>query len=476
MMDNQLRQEQTLRQTYNLTPQQLAYFRLLEMNDVQLEQEVHRQLEENPALGVDNSEAPENTFTETATDLQRADYRDDDMPSYLANSKSSMIESTSSVAEKTLQEHLKEQYALTPLAAEQPDLTPLADFIIDSIDPNGYLHRSPAALADDMAIICGILYPTVDVEHVISAIRQLDPAGVAASSLQESLLLQAQRLENEPDMRDIVLKILTDGFDDLAGHRYDSLASKTRCDKATLRSALDFIRRLNPKPGASFASSGSAISGNADDTITPDFEIEVNDGVVSVSMPSRIPSLVVESSFAPDDSSTKRRDATNTWIRRQREEADNFIYAISQRRKTMLDIMKAIINRQKAFFTGDEAGQTSALRPMVLKDLSNATGYDISTISRALQGKYAETPWGIFPLRYFFNEAVAAGNEDDGVAQSAAMEALRSVIEGENPQKPLSDLAITKILNEQGLNVARRTVAKYRDRMGIPPARERRQI
>ena len=476
MMNNQLRQEQTLRQTYNLTPQQLTFFRLLEMNDVQLEQEIHHQLDENPALGVDSSEAPENTFAETAADLQRADYRADDMPSYLAKSNSAMIENTSALTEKTLQEHLKEQYITGRLALEEPDLTPLADFIIDSIDPNGYLHRSPEALVDDMAIINGIEYSTEDVALVISAIQQLDPAGVAASSLRESLILQAERLENDPGMRNTVLKILTDGFDDLAGHRYDRLAAKTRCDKDTLRAALDIIRRLNPKPGAAFASSGSAISGNIDDTITPDFEIDVNDGVVTLSMPSRIPKLIVESSFTPDESAAKRRDATNTWIRRQREDAGNFIQAISQRRKTMMDIMKAIINRQKAFFTGDNAGQTSALRPMVLKDLSSATGYDISTISRALQGKYAETPWGIFPVKYFFNEAVAASDEDDGVAQSAAMEALRSVVEGENPQKPLSDQAITEILNQQGLNVARRTVAKYRERMGIPPGRERRQI
>ena len=476
-MKTSIHTEQALRQTQTLTPQQVAYIRLLEMNDAMFEQEVATKLEEFPALGIDENEiAPSQAEEETDDEIPHGYYPSQEIRRRSGSEKNTdFIFTNAHTQETTLQDHLKEQYALTPFSIEHPELNPVADFVIDSLDSNGYLFRSVDAMADDMAILYPTSFPAKAFEEVISVIQGLDPAGVAASNLQQCLILQAERLDND-DIRSTVLKILKNGFDLLVDHRYDDLASKVKVDKETLAKALKTIRSFNPKPGASFAHGGNALSGTVDETISPDFVISVDEyNRIVVTMPSHIPNLVIEEKFTEAYKDTKSREAIS-WINRQRQDASSFIEVVKMRRNTLMDVMLAITSFQRDFFIGPNAGEISALRPMILEDIATMTQYDISTISRAVKDKYVQTQWEILPLKFFFSEGVGGNNQENAVAQSVVIDAMKKIIEGENPQKPLSDEAISNILKQQGYNVARRTVAKYRDLEGILPARLRRQL
>jgi len=486
-----LSQQQQLRQ--RLVPAQVRFGRLLEMSSPEFEDEVHRTLDENPALAIaDSPEADPHDagddFNESARELQQADYAPDDVPDYgpgdsdsygsgdipayrLRDTASHTAERYESVAAADPAggaESLMEQLADIDMP-DSPDRETAA-YIIGSLDANGYLTRTPAEIADDMAFGQGIDVNRADVERVLGLLRRtLEPAGIAATDLRDCLLLQLRRMEPSVESR-TAAEILERHFDLFAKKHYDRLAPALDIPAEAVDSALRLIRSLNPKPGSLLeqASAHDRLS-----YIVPDFTVETDsDGHATVSLNGHVPELSVEESFAIADDSPEaarlRPDAL-AFIRSRRDEAAEFISMTRMRGLTLMAVMEAIVQLQAPFFADYDR---ASIRPMVLRDVQRLTGLDLSVISRATATKYVATPRGTFPLKMFFNESVGEG--DDAASQHAVMEALKNIISAEDPRRPLSDARLTELLAARGLTVARRTVAKYRERLGIPVARLRK--
>lgn len=468
--------EQRLQQT--LSPLQVRYFRMLEMSDAGMEEEVRRALDENPALEVADNHDPDEAeaFHETPEEMQLADYRtEDDIPATLtlrhhggSFGDGSYREPMAVSPENSLMESLQEQLALAGLSETDEAI---GQYIIGNIDNNGYLTRDPDVMADDLAMTQGVDIDAAHVRRVLEAVRRLDPAGVGAVDLRDCLLLQLRRKERSPRIDDAI-RIVRDYFDLFSKKHYDRIMAATGMSRERLRLAEETIRSLNPKPG-------SEISGGEDDRlrhVSPDFAVDVTpDGQLSVALLSNIPELAVEKTFAEDTPLAARtgRDAgsAGTFIRNRRDEALGFIRIVKMRADTLFRVMSAIVKLQRRFFL---SGNDADLRPMILKDVSAITGDDPSVVSRATQGKYVATPWGIYPLKHFFNEKFSS--DAPQTSSRAIMAALRSLIDAEDKANPLSDEALAGLLAEKGMDVARRTVAKYREQLAIPVARLRRII
>ena len=460
------------------------------MSEPEMEDEVRRELDDNPALieadsvevhhneGVNDASEP---FTETAEEMQRADYgHDDDVPYYRreasnASADDRRFEPVAIASAETLAESLERQLAELSLTDRQ---TIIGRYIIGNIDDNGYLTRSITELEDDLAFDAGVEVEPAELREMVEIVRRLDPAGVGAADLRDSLLLQLKRKPEDVPAVELATEIVRDYFDLFSLRHFDRLATILHVDRDQLREADEVIRSLDPKPGSRVGES------EADDCsrhITPDFVVDTDDttGRVSVSMPSRLPSLAIEQSFdlsaqpkAPssDTAASSRRSQALEFISSKRDDAAEFIELVKMRRSTLMKVMEAIVRAQKDFFlTEDE----TTIRPMVLKDIAAATGLDISVISRATSGKYVATPTGVYPLKFFFNERL---NAQEDASSHEIMDALRQIIDGEDPASPLSDEVLTEQLTSRGYNIARRTVAKYRERLGIPVARLRRKL
>lgn len=467
----------SLSQLQTLSPLQMQFVHVLEMTGPELEDEVRRVLDENPALEVADSDDftadrhDEEQFNETPDQLQLADYRsEDDIPHYRLEARNYSPDSPYyepvAVAGETLIDSLQAQLAEHNLSDTD---RLVASFVIGSIDPNGYMTRSVAELANDLAFQEGVDVDVEDVRRVWQIVRSLEPAGIAAVDLRDCLLLQLRRLPDaDSPAVQLAVSMVSDYFDLFSRLRYDKLRSALSATEGELKSALDLIRTLNPKPGSAFASAG-------DDErlrqISPDFSVECEDGVITVTSLSRVPRLQVEQSFAGDIHLPNRMgDSAMRFVRQRRDEAQSFIQVLDMRSSTLYRVMTAIVKLQREFF---ESGDVMKIRPMILKDVSELTGYDLSVISRATTGKYVATSSGIYPLKYFFNERPMDGAE---ASAHELMEALKSVIDSENKQHPLSDREITDLMNTKGYGVARRTVTKYREKAGIPVGRLRRKI
>lgn len=487
-MKESLQQTLAQRMQQRLSPQQVRLVRMLEMSEPEMEEEVRRELDDNPALAEadtqelhdnDTHEDPEEGFHESAEEMQRADYRDDDdIPYYRQNvsnysADDNHFEPTAIASSETLAESLERQLYELPLTDRQ---TKLGRYIIGNLDDNGYLTRTPAELEDDLALNVGLEVSLAELREMIELIRSLDPAGVGAVDLRDSLLLQLRRRdEAEPGVA-LATELVRDYFDLFSMRHFDRLESLLKVDREQLKRADEVIRSLDPKPGSRVGGS------EADDRlrhITPDFYVETDDdGRISVSMPSRVPSLAIERSFKPDvnpavseaGAASERRAQALQFITRKRDEAEDFIELVKMRRDTLMKVMEAIAGVQKAFFETDDE---TRIRPMVLRDIAALTGLDISVISRATQGKYVATPSGVYPLKKFFNERL---NDREDASSHEIMDAIRVLISEENSASPLSDDQLTERLASQGYNIARRTVAKYRERLGFPVARLRRKI
>ncbi|MDO4319059.1 MAG: RNA polymerase factor sigma-54 [Bacteroidales bacterium] len=476
-----LSQHQQLR--LKLNPKQMRFGRLLEMSSPEFEDEVRRMLDENPALqtvegGVDMPGHPDDDnahddFNETAEQLQRADYAsDDDVPSYrLRDSQSYTADRYEPVAADdapTAAESLLRQLGDYDLDDTDREV---AVYVIGNLDANGYLTRSVGDIVYDVAMGAGIDVGEDDVRRMIDMVRSLDPAGIGARDLRDCLLLQLDRMPVSVDVR-TAREIVDKYFDLFSRKHFDRLAAALDIPEESLRDALDVIRSLNPKPASLLEPSGA---GDRMGYITPDFNVEVDAaGVATVSLTGHVPELAIESSFAIDDNAPApvgRRDAeARAFIRNRRDDAAEFISMTRRRGETLMAVMQAIVRLQPEFFaTYDRA----RLRPMVLRDIRRLTGLDLSVISRATAGKYVMTPDGMFPLKMFFNEGL---NDERGTSSHAVAEALRALIEGEDSRHPLTDAELCDRLVADGFDVARRTVAKYRERMGYPVARLRRNI
>jgi RNA polymerase sigma-54 factor len=463
---NKLTQQQLLRQ--RLVPQQVRFVRMLEKTDSEVEEEIRRELDENPALALaDSSESAPTASTPSLVDPLPA-YR------YKANNGSAADDDDSpepvaAEHEQTLHEALLAQLAEQPVSDRQ---RLIAAYIIGAIDNNGYLTRTVPQLVDDIALETGgTLEPEItEVRAANALVRSLDPAGVGAMDLRDCLLLQVKRLDGATPHRADALEVLTHYFDIFSTRNFRRLAAASRIDLDSLRAANDLITSLNPKPGAAYASDPTQSMGNAG--VTPDFVVETDGERVSVSMPNSLPELQIEESFRVDSPG-----AEGEFIRDRRAQGNTFIEMLRRRADTLMRIVRAIVEMQTPFFLN--ADSDAMIRPMVLRDVAKRTGLDLTVISRATAGKWLATPLGVYPLKKFFNSRgsiTANGDDADDVSAHEIRAALSEIVDSEDKSSPLSDDALAAALIARGYKVARRTVAKYRTALSIPAARLRRQL
>lgn len=466
-----LDQSQQLRQ--RLIPQQVRFGRLLEMSAPEFEDEVRRVADENPALEVrDEDGRPQDDFNESADDLMRADYPDEDeIPAYRLRDTQShtaeRFEAQTADEPDSLTDSLTSQLAETEIGGMEREI---ADYIIGNLDANGYLTRTPAEISDDLAFNHGIEASVDDVRRAWDAVRALDPAGIGASDLRDCLILQLRRRPASLESR-TALEILTSHFDLFSKKHYDRLAAALDIPREAVDSAVALIRTLNPKPGSLLEQTSAR---DRLRYIVPDFIVDNDaDGRLTVALNGHVPELAIEESFDPDEALSRRLGRTPDaleFIRSRRDEARDFIALARQRGETLMAVIRAIVTLQAPFFRDYDP---AAIRPMVLRDVQALTGLDLSVISRATTTKYVATPHGTFPLKQFFNEAIS--QDDSDLSRHAVTDAMRRIIGAEDPAAPLSDAEIGRRLAEKGLGVARRTVTKYREMLGYPVARLRRE-
>ena len=478
-----LTQEQRLQQ--RLSPQQVQFVRLLGMNRTEMEDEVRHEVLDNPAIEIADSddssdgEVPaeemttDNNVTPDSADPE--DEPEDDVPAYRLNisnrSADDKVYEPIITNESTLIDYLSEQISEHDLSEKQQTI---ADYIIGNIDDNGYLTRSVEAISDDIVFQMGIEVDEDEIQSVLQMIRDLDPAGIGAKDLRDCLLLQLERLPGSDDNL-LAYKIIDCYFPEFSKKHYDRIITALKTDKEGFRRALEVILSLNPKPGSLYGGGDNSKAQH----IIPDFSVEVDGDNITLTLLNNIPELQIEESFQAmyDDISVKRvrnrsEEEASRFVKDKYESAATFIKMLKQRQVTLFSIMRAILERQKQFFlTEDE----SLLRPMVLKDIASDTGYDLSVVSRATSGKYVMTQVGIYPLKFFFNEGIRHESGED-VSSREIQSALKEIIEGEDKKKPYSDEVLCTLLNKRGYEIARRTIAKYRERMGFPVARLRKEL
>lgn len=463
-----------------LSPLQVRYMRMLELNSSEADEAVERELADNPALERVPEPAADVTtedgadFKETAEELQRKDYADpDDIPYYRLRQPASpnsetYIPQTPDDGDD-LYSSLREQLRELTLT---PEVRSVAEYVIDSLDSNGYLTRTPSGIMSDIEVDTGREISREQLDEALRAVRSLDPAGIGAESLRECLMLQLERGEPGQENSD-ARRIIEEGWEMFLKRHADRLSTRLRIPPARISRALELISRLNPKPGGSMGTG----RGSRAPVVVPDFIVDADDtGALSISLGGSQPHLAIEASFESAmkmirNASERRRIQGADYIAARYGDARDFISLLQQRRDTLLSVITAIVDLQKEFFrTGDE----STLRPMTLKDVAAITGHDPSTVSRSTSGKYVQTRAGILPLRHFFSESYTG----EGGAEISARQvevALRRIIGEEDPRHPLSDEALCERLAAEGFPVSRRTVAKYRDRLHIPVARLRRR-
>jgi RNA polymerase sigma-54 factor len=474
-----------------LSPQQIQMIKLLEIPTMQLEQRIKKELEENPALeeGLEDEDPnllPDEEETDDDETQEKKDNEfsledflddDDDIPAYkLYESNYSKDDERKEIpfsAGPSFHESIQNQLSLRTLSERQ---VLLSEYIIGNIDDDGYLRREIDAIIDDLAFSQNISTSREELLSILTIIQELDPAGIGARDLQECLLLQLLRKDQKNKNVKLATKIIKDYFPEFTKKHYDKIASKLNIDDQDLKSSLDEILRLNPKPGGAY----NEEQNKSFQTITPDFMLENNEGRLTVSLNARnAPDLRVSGTYAQmledysasKDKNKNQKDAA-TFVKQKIEAAKWFIDAIKQRQNTLLLTMEAIIRYQKEFFIdGDE----TKLHPMILKDIADATNLDISTISRVANSKFIQTHFGIYPLKFFFSEGMQNDSGEE-VSTREIKKILQDSINAENKRKPLTDDRLAKVLKEKGYNIARRTVAKYREQLNIPVGRLRKEL
>lgn len=467
-----LRQALEQKQIQKLSPQQIMTAKLIELPIQSLEQRVRQEIEENPVLEEDDSKEK----GENSREVSLSDYKEDDpIPSYrLRSDNYSKYDDrpkreTFSVQE-SFPQNLKEQLDFRDLTPHQRDI---ANYIIYSLDDDGYLRRDIDKLVDEMAFRAGIETTDEEVESLLKVIQTFEPAGVGARDLRECLLIQLNTLKDSPVVED-ARKIIRDHFSEFTKKDFNRIMAQTGMTPERLKTAMARILKLNPTPG------GQVSDAYSDHTqqVVPDFVLDVVDGEFVLTMPRfSVPEVKVNHKYADilmeaSNSSERSKKEAATFVKKKLESAKWFVDALRQRHTTLMTTMQAILDYQRDYFLdGDE----TKIKPMILKDIADKTGYDISTVSRVANSKYIETHFGIFPLKYFFSESIKNQAGED-VSTRELKKILQEIIDGENKQKPLTDDEIVDMMNDKGYNVARRTIAKYRDQLGIPKSRMRREI
>nr|WP_319510821.1 RNA polymerase factor sigma-54 [uncultured Draconibacterium sp.] len=483
-MEQKLTLQQKLLQ--KLSPQQIQVIKLLEIPTMQLEQRIKKELEENPVLELesDSPSSVEDQLDDSRDNNSDVDneefsmddyYEDDEIPTYKLNvnnySKDDKYIDVPFSVGTSFHEFLNEQLGLADLNDEEQQL---AEYIIGNIDDDGYLRRDLMAISDDLAFNMNLDVPEEKLEKILLAIQEFDPPGIAARNLRECLLLQLERKES--DDYELPKAIVKNYFDEFTKKHYDKIRSKLELSDEELKKGIDEVLKLNPKPGSSYNNPLN----KSNQHIVPDFILELVDGELSLSLNQRnVPELKINDTYSEmlktmsqNQKSQKSDKEAMTFVKQKMDSAKWFIDAIHQRQTTLLLTMSEIISFQKEYF---QEGDETKLRPMILKDIAERTGLDISTISRVSNSKYIQTHFGIYPLKYFFSEGLA---KDDGeeVSTREIKKILQECIESEDKRKPLTDEKLAQILKEKSYNIARRTVAKYREQLGISVARLRKEL
>lgn len=484
-------QTQAQQQVQTLSPQQILVVKLLELPTLELEERIHSELLDNPALeeGKEPSEDHEDHEDNFATDedgepnsdygedLSLGDYRtEDDIPDYKLQennrSKGETPEEIPFSDNVSFYETLKEQLDMQDLTPEEKQL---GEYLIGSLDDDGLLRKSTESLMDELAIYQGIYTSPEQLEHVLSIIQDFDPAGIGARSLQECLLLQIQRKENSP-LKQIELDIIGKCCDEFTRKNKDKIIQKLGITEEQYNAATAELTKLNPRPGSSL---GETIGKNLQQII-PDFIVDTeDDGTVTLTLNNRnVPELRLSREFTEMLEEHTRNKANQSkeskdalmFLKQKVDAAQGFINAVKQRQQTLLSTMQAIIDLQLPFF---QDGDESRLRPMILKDVAERAKLDISTVSRVSNSKYVQTNFGIYPLKFFFSDGYTTESGEE-LSVREIKRILKECVDNENKEKPYTDDELADMLKAKGYPIARRTVAKYRQQLNIPVARLRR--
>ncbi len=484
-----LKQHLQFKLSQKLSPQQIQLMKLIQLPTQAFEQRLKQELEENPALesGKADADRLEDTYEDTYDDHQDSEtiatddinideyLSDDEIPDYrtqVSNYSSDDDEkSIPYAAGISFNQYLINQLSTVSLNDEE---WAIAEFLVGSVDESGYIRRPITDIMDDLAFTQNIYTDEKTIESVLKIVQELDPPGVAARSLDECLAIQMRRKEPSPSIA-LALAIIEKSFEQFTKKHYSKLQTKHDITEEELKEAIAEIEKLNPKPGGSFSGNNRFV-----EHVVPDFSIRIVDGTLELTLNGRnAPELHVSKEYtnmlkgykSAKDKSKSQKD-TVLFIKQKLDAAKWFIDAIKQRQQTLFVTMNAIMHYQKEYFlSGDER----KLKPMILKDIADQIDMDVSTVSRVANSKYVDTPYGTKLIKEFFSESMKNEQGED-VSTKEIKKILETVIKEENKKKPLTDDKLAKILKERGYPIARRTVAKYREQLGLPVARLRKQI
>ncbi|MDE5677395.1 RNA polymerase factor sigma-54 [Phocaeicola sp.] len=481
-------QTQAQQQIQTLSPQQILVVKLLELPTIELEERIHSEILDNPALE-EGKETPENENddTEYATDeegnaeagedLSLGDYRnEDDIPDYKLQehnqSKEGVAEEIPFSDAVSFYEILKDQLQMQELAPEENEI---AEYLIGSLDDDGLLRKNMEAIVDELAIYRGIYTDEDELNRILKIVQDFDPAGIGARNLQECLLLQIQR-KNDSPLKQTEQGIIGRCFEEFTRKNKEKIIQKLNISEEQYNEAVADLTKLNPRPGSSL---GEVIGKNMQQII-PDFIVETyEDGTIALNLNNRnVPELRLSRQFTElldehtrnkDNQSKASKDAL-MFLKQKVDAAQGFINAVKQRQQTLLITMQAIIDIQRPFFL---EGNESLLKPMILKDVAERAALDISTISRVSNSKYVQTNYGIYSLKFFFSDGYTTEDGEE-LSVREIKRILKECVDTENKENPYTDDELTEILKSKGYPIARRTVAKYRQQLNIPVARLRR--
>ena len=472
-----INQKQVLSLQQKLSPQQIQMIKLLELPAVQLEQRIKQEIEDNIVLEEEERSAEDEE--QPPQQISFDEYlREDDTPSYKSRinnfSKDDKQRPVYLTEGRSLQEYLVEQLGYRNLP--ERDMR-LAVYLIGSIDEDGYLRRDLESVADDIAFTMGLETTAGELERLLGIIHELEPAGIGARDLRECLLLQMAQMPVNTRPRRLARKILTSYFDEFVKKHYEKLMARLQISEDDFRDAIAEIRHLSPKPGNLYAEGGT----DTTPYIIPDFILDYQDGRFNLSLNSyNVPEVRVNRrsmemirEMVGSDGRVREKDKEAIqFVKNKIDSAKWFISAIKQRHDTLMRTMQTILDYQQEYF---KDGDKSKLRPMILKDIADRTGLDVSTISRVVNSKYVQTQFGIILLKSLFSEAMQTDSGEE-VSSYEIKNILQQCIDEEDKRRPLTDETLMDILNSKGYRIARRTVAKYREMLGIPVARLRKQI
>lgn len=491
-MAQNLTQTQALKQTQSLTPQQLQVVRMLEMPVSELEECIHTELLDNAALVTKDDDLDANNDAEAdggddlSMDSNPADVRDsslddygseDDTPDWLlersSNQSAQQEQEIPFNDNNTFYEELDRQIGEHDLTPHQQELV---KYLVGSLDDDGLLRKDLSSIEDELMIYHNIMVKDGELEHALAVLQSFDPPGIGARDLRECLLIQLNR-RKETRFRQLEIQVITNYFDDFTHKRWDKIQQRMELSDEDFKQVIFDLTHLNPRPGSSLGE----ITGKNFQQILPDFIVDTDDdGNISISLNNgNIPELHVSRSFRESlDDLVRRKDKISKsaregllYTKQKIDAAQGFIDAVKQRQATLYSTMKAIVDLQRPFFLdGDE----SLLKPMILKDVADRTGLDISTISRVSNSKYVQTNYGIYPLKFFFSDGYTTeGGEELSTREIRRI--LKECIDKEDKKRPMTDEALANVLKEKGYPIARRTVAKYREQLGLPVARMRKE-